>query len=251
MGRVPESALSPCFTLPATRLFFFFLSFFFSLQQIWPTNGSFVLQRENLHTYVDTHTHTRTRTHTHKERRKSVGVGWIVGQKKSNASTIVCADVKWPRFYTLRLNHQWNLLKLLKVVLFDFNFFFFYYHHYINWNLWQFTFKIYKLTCQVCVSCIQVTFKEWSDASAFSCPIILIIHFVAPALWLHTPPLCVCTLFLTWRDPCDWQKRQCCRFYRLCTWETGILSRFSDISFNSFSLLHFSLHLSPAPSFPF
>lgn len=115
----------------------------------------------------------------------------------------------------------------------------FYYHHYINWNLWELTFKRYKLTCQVCVSCIQMTFKEWTNGAAFSCPIIWIIHFIAPALWLYTPLLCVCTL-LTWCDPCDWQKRRCCTFYRSCTWEMGILSRFSAflLIFFLFSISH-------------
>lgn len=49
MGPVPESALSPCFTLFATWLFF-------SLQQIWLANSSFLLWRGNTHTYIDTHT---------------------------------------------------------------------------------------------------------------------------------------------------------------------------------------------------
>ena len=64
---------SPCYS----ALFFFFSLFFFSLQQIWPTNGSFVLQRENLHTYVDTHTHTHSDTDTHTQREKEVSGGWV------------------------------------------------------------------------------------------------------------------------------------------------------------------------------
>lgn len=60
----------------------------FSLQQTWPANGSFVLWRENTHTYW--HTHTR--------RKKEVSGGWedCGAEKKSIAGTIVCADVKWP-----------------------------------------------------------------------------------------------------------------------------------------------------------
>ena len=37
-------------------------SLFFSLQQIWPTNGSFVLWGENEHTHTHTHTHTQPKT---------------------------------------------------------------------------------------------------------------------------------------------------------------------------------------------
>ena len=236
---------SPCYS----ALFFFFSLFFF------PSNKSgqpmaALCCRGRIYTLMLTHTHTHSDTDTHTQREKEVSGGWVdCGTEKKQCKHYCLCRCEMATLLHFTFEPPVKFAPKSGVVWFQL--FFFYYHHYINWNLWQFTFKIYKLTCQVCVSCIQVTFKELSDASAFSCPIILIIHFVAPALWLHTPPLCVCTLFLTWRDPCDWQKRQCCRFYRLCTWEMGILSRFSDISFNSFSLLHFSLHLSPAPSFPF
>lgn len=95
-GPSAESALSLRFTLSATLAVF-------SPRQIWPTSGSFLLWRENTHTYID--------TYTKKERRKSVGVGRIVGRKKSVALLSV---QMWRLFFTVSdLNKKKLILKVI------------------------------------------------------------------------------------------------------------------------------------------
>lgn len=82
-GQVPESALSCCFALPATHPFLFPPTKLANQSQLCAVEGDYAH-------FMNTH----TQTHTF-QGKKSVGVGWIVRQKKKKQSRERCQQWTW------------------------------------------------------------------------------------------------------------------------------------------------------------